>query len=123
MKISKLGVIVTSAVLFVPVAAHAGCTIYEDRDFKGASYYLANKTELVMTRAPALGVSRSHGPTTYYEPSWNDQVSSFKVSAGCTITLYQHANETGSIFRTSKSYSYVGSGWNDQASYASCSCR
>ena len=31
MKISKLGVIVTSAVLFVPVAAHAGCTIYEDR--------------------------------------------------------------------------------------------
>jgi hypothetical protein len=47
MKISKVGVIVVSAVLFVPVAAHAGWTIYEDRDFKGASYYLANKTELV----------------------------------------------------------------------------
>ena len=33
------------------------------------------------------------GYIAYYQPSWNDQVSSFQVNGGrgCTLTLYQHA--------------------------------
>ena len=119
----QLGVLFAVALVLAPVAAHAGCTLYQHRDFQGASYYLEGGSEMVMTGKERLGVSRSHGGTTYYEPSWNDKLSSFKVSAGCTLTLYQHANKTGSHFISSKSYSYVGSGWNDQASYAGCSCR
>jgi hypothetical protein len=79
-----------------------------------------------MVRGETQGCKSSNGEWcgyTYFEPSWNDQVSSFKVSQGCTLTLWQHVNQGGAQFKSAKSYKYVGSGWNDQASEAYCYCR
>jgi hypothetical protein len=63
------------------------------------------------------GVAQSCGggcESTIYNASWNDQVSSFKVTPGCTLTLWQHINQRGGRFGSSQSYRYVGGGWNDE---------
>jgi hypothetical protein len=60
-----------------------------------------------------------------YNTTWNDQVSSFRVGNGCTITLWQHVQGCrggGAHFRANRSYSYVGSAWNDQTSFVECNC-
>jgi len=124
MKASGVFVVVALAILSAPVAAYAaGCTVYQHRDYEGPSYHLNHNEEMVMTRRPELGVSTSHGPRTYYTPSWNDKVSSFKVTTGCTITLYQHINREGSSWEATTSYRYVGKSWNDQTSQVTCYCR
>jgi hypothetical protein len=109
------------------MAAEAGCRIFEHRDYGGAGYTLGNLDRMVMVRGESLGcTTNGHGGdcgSVYYEPSWNDKVSSFKVTAGCTLTLWQHVNESGGRFRSAQSYRYVGSRWNDQASEALCVCR
>jgi hypothetical protein len=100
-----------------------GCTLYEHRDYGGASYKLGDKDTLVMAGDSNVGGSVSNGGSISYEPWWNDKVSSFKVTDGCTLTLWQHINEGGAVFNASKSYIFVGSSWNDQASEAYCSCK
>lgn len=114
-------------VLFLfPAVADAACTLYQHRDFGGAKYTLYDGDRLVMVNGENTGCSRSHGPAcrqrTFYNASWNDHVSSFKVTDGCVLTLWQHINQGGAYFRSSKSYLFVGSRWNDQASEALCSC-
>jgi syncollin len=102
-------------------SAHATCTLYQDRDFGGSHWTLQNGDDMKMVRAPDYGVS--DGIHRFiYDPSWNDQVSSFKVSGGCTLTLWEDVNYGGHHFRSNRSYSYVGDGWNDKASEAVCSC-
>ena len=110
-----------------PAVAHAGCTIYEHRDYGGAGYTLGHFERMVMTDGESTGCSTGgHGggcESTTYDAAWNDSVSSFKVTRGCTLTLWQHVNQGGARFRTNKSYKYVGSDWNDEASEALCMCR
>ncbi|WP_246675317.1 peptidase inhibitor family I36 protein [Mesorhizobium sp. B2-3-4] len=102
-------------------AASRTCTIYSDRDFGGSHWTLGSGDDMKMVNAPDVGIS--DGIHRFiYEPSWNDQVSSFKVKRGCTITLWEHVDRGGHHFRSSSSYSYVGSGWNDKASEAECDC-
>jgi hypothetical protein len=57
-----------------------------------------------------------------YDNSWNDQVSSFRVSRGCTLTLWEDVGQGGHHFRSNRSYTYLGSNWNDKASEAYCEC-
>ena len=100
----------------------AGCTIYQHRDYGGAHYYLGNGDDMKMIRAPDYGTS--DGIHRFiYDSSWNDQVSSFRVDNGCVLTLWEHVDYNGARFRSSKSYTYVGSGWNDKASEAVCECK
>ena len=103
--------------------AWAGCTVYQHRDYGGAHWGLGNADELQMGGGEPIG--KTGGGRIYYQPSWNDQISSFKVSQGCSITLWQHAGTHGygHTFKASKSYNYVGDGWNDQASWVYCSCQ
>jgi syncollin len=110
----------------VPSTAYAGCTLYQHRDYGGARYGLDGGDGMRMVRGETICTAVSHGPgggCTYSEPSWNDQVSSFRVTNGCTLTLWQHIDKRGARFRSDRSYKYVGSSWNDEASEASCSCR
>ncbi|MFG1347074.1 hypothetical protein V5F59_19455 [Xanthobacter autotrophicus DSM 431] len=122
-----LGAMLAAAFYLVPHAAEAGCRIFQHRDYGGSGYTLHNLERMKMVQGESLGcTTNGHGPgceSVIYEPSWNDQISSFKVTRGCTITLWQHVNEGGAHFRSNRSYKYVGSAWNDQASEALCMCR
>ena len=108
--------------MFTVTAAQAAtCTLYQDRDYGGSHYVLHNGDDLLMINPPDVGTS--DGIHRFrYNSSWNDQVSSFKVGGGCTLTLWEHVNKGGAHFRSKRSYSYVGSGWNDKASEALCEC-
>jgi syncollin len=102
-------------------SAYATCTIYQHRDFGGSHWTLQNGDDMKMVSEPEYGVS--DGIHRFiYDPFWNDQVSSFKVAGGCTLTLWEHVNEGGHYFRSNRSYKYVGDSWNDKASEAICSC-
>ena len=105
------------------VAAEAGCTVYQHRDYKGSHFALGSREALQMAgeRCGTTGDWRIH-----YHPSWNDQISSFRVTNGCTITLWEHASGCGGgghTFRSNRSYTYIGDAWNDKTSYVECSCR
>nr|WP_245269802.1 hypothetical protein [Ensifer sp. WSM1721] len=110
----------------LPAIAFAECRLFEHRDYGGASYTLDNLERMIMVNGDSIGCSVSHGdsdcPSTTYEASWNDHVSSFRVTRGCTLTLWEHINESGARFRSNRSYTYVGSRWNDKASEALCTC-
>jgi len=125
MKQAKLRILVAgfSVGLMVSTAnaANRTCTIYSDRDYGGSHWTLGHRDDMKMVNPPDVGIS--DGIHRFiYEPSWNDKVSSFKVGRGCTITLWEHVERGGHHFRSSRSYSYVGSGWNDRASEAECDC-
>jgi hypothetical protein len=101
--------------------ASGTCTLYEHRDFAGAHWVLRNGDVMRMIRQPDVGTS--DGIHRFiYQPSWNDNVSSFRVDPGCTLTLWEHINYGGAHFRANKSRSFVGDSWNDKASEAVCEC-
>jgi hypothetical protein len=124
---SACGLAVVASLLFVPTPAGAewGCVLYQHRDFGGAYWVMVRNSFMQMGGGEPMGGTNLVG---YYRPDWNDQVSSFSVnrSRGCQLTLWQHAGTWGygaTFGPTSSSYSYVGSSWNDQASWAHCYCR
>ena len=116
----------TFVVLLIPAIAEASCTIYEHRDYGGAKFTLYGNDRIIMAQGESIGVTTNgHGGNDYrelYRPSWNDAVSSFRVTEGCTITLWEHINQGGARWRTYKSYVYVGDGWNDEVSEVLCTC-
>ena len=125
MKLTKLCVLMASLSMGLSgtavQAANRTCTIFQHRDFGGAHWTLGHRDDMKMVDEPDLGTS--DGIHRFiYDPSWNDQVSSFKVGPGCTITLWEHVDRGGHHFRSSRSYSYVGDNWNDKASEAECDC-
>jgi len=119
-------VLFTVAVLFTPAIADAACTIYEHRDYAGASLTLNDNDRVIMAEGESIGMTTNGHGGSYrirYRPAWNDSVSSFRVTDGCTITLWEHINEGGARWRTYKTYKYVGDGWNDEVSEVLCTCR
>ena len=131
MQKSPLAAAAALAVLFaIPSlqANAAGCTVYQHRDYKGTPFHL-DPGDRLQVAGERCGSTQSHGTQKgryRYHPSWNDQISSFKVTQGCTITLWQHASGCrggGAHFRTFKSYTYVGGAWNDKTSFVECDCR
>lgn len=125
-KILTCAVIFSVVALFTAGTAEASCTIYEHRDYTGAKLTLYDNDRVIMTQGESLGVTTNgHGGSDYsirYRPAWNDAVSSFRVTEGCTITLWEHINQGGARWRTYKSYIYVGDAWNDEVSEVLCSC-
>jgi syncollin len=126
MKSTILSMLMASlAVGLLVITAHAQgartCTIFDHRDYGGAHWTLENGDDMKMINGPDAALSDGlHG--FIYEASWNDKVSSFKVGAGCTLTLWEDVNNSGHHFRSNRSYKYVGSRWNDKASEAVCEC-
>jgi hypothetical protein len=111
-----------------PSPTHAaGCTVYQHRDYQGSRWHLNHDDALQVAGEPC-GKSVSHGRAgrVHYQPSWNDKISSFKVTLGCTIRLWVHAQGcggAGATFTSDRSYKYVGSGWNDKTSFVECHCK
>lgn len=107
------------------------CTVYQHRDYGGAYWGINAGEHLAGLRDPGINQTCSHtNCQIYWRADWNDQISSFRVRKDCTITLWEHIDGSripprgfGAHFRTYKSYRYVGSGWNDEASLVECSCR
>ncbi len=116
-----------AGLMLAPAVADAGCRLFQHRDYGGSGYTLNHLDRMIMVEGESTGcTTNGHGggcESTIYNASWNDQVSSFKVTPGCTLTLWQHVNQGGGRFRSSKSYLYVGGNWNDEASEALCMCR
>lgn len=104
-----------------PLAAFAGCTFYQHDFHRGSSWRLANNERMIMVRGQDVGTT--NGSWTYFRPEWNDKISSFKLEAGCTITLWEHADARGRRLETDKTYFSLGGRWNDRASDVSCRCR
>jgi syncollin len=117
---SALGLAMAALLLQVPANAQTGCILYQHSDYGGAHWSMAQNSFVQMG---GEGVSHNN-LTSYYRPDWNDQVSSFKVMPGCQLTLWEHASTWGygARFRSTRSYKYVGSRWNDKASWALCRC-
>ncbi len=131
MQKSPLVAAVALAALFTipsPQASAAGCTVYQHRDYKGSAFHL-DPGDRLQVAGERCASTQSHGTPKgryRYHPSWNDQISSFKVTRGCTITLWEHASGCrggGHHFRTFKSYTYIGGAWNDKTSFVECDCR
>lgn len=120
-----LGMLVLAAnFILVPAVVNAECRLYQHRDYRG-SLKRMNNSYLIMKRDPTPNIgttTNGHAPDYFYDATWNDQVSSFKVDGGCTLTLWEDFNKGGMKWVTKKSYSFVGSKWNDEVSEALCSC-
>jgi syncollin len=113
------------AVVFTPAIAEASCQIFEHRDYGGASLTLFDNDRVIMAQGESIGMTTNGHGGSYrirYRPAWNDHVSSFRVTDGCTITLWEHINQEGARWRTYKSYKFVGDNWNDEVSEVFCSC-
>lgn len=116
-----------AALVLQPLAAFAGCTVYEHENMGGASWYLDAGEILLGISEELYGCTNNgHGDpcviVQYTEPSWNDVVSSYEVDSGCRITMYEHVEKGGARWRSWDSYDYVGDDWNDVASEVSCYC-
>ena len=124
-KLLTSAVLFTVAVFSTPAITEASCTIFEHRDYGGAKFTLHDNDRIIMAQGESIGMTTNgHGGgyTIRYRPAWNDVVSSFSVTEGCTITLWEHINEGGARWRTYKSYRYVGDAWNDEVSEVLCTC-
>ena len=118
-------VLLMTAIISTPAIAEASCTIFQHRDFGGVSLTLFDNDRVIMAQGESIGMTTNGHGGSYrirYRPDWNDHVSSFRVTQGCTISLWEHINEEGARWRTFKSYKYVGDGWNDEVSEVLCSC-
>jgi len=118
-------VVAAACLIFSPLAAQSVCRIFEHRDYKGARYTLLNGDRMIMTKPPEIMTTTGghNGERVLYEPSWNDALSSFRLTKGCTLTVWKHANPAREIlFRTTRSYLYVGDRKNDEVSEALCTC-
>lgn len=115
-----------AALIAQPLVARAqGCTIYQHRDFQGSSWWFNDQDRMIMVDGEDLGCVTSGGWScgdTYYEASWNDQLSSYSVDPGCEIWMWVDINEGGAHWHSDRSYSYVGDDWNDQVSEVYCDC-
>jgi syncollin len=123
--------IITSVLVFAivgllsPATAEGSCIIFQHRDYGGVSLTLHDNDRVIMAQGESIGMTTNGHGDSYrirYRPTWNDHVSSFRVTDGCTITLWEHINEGGARWRTYKSYKYVGDGWNDEVSEVLCTC-
>lgn len=128
---SRMLIVALIAASFASIPARADsadCTVFQHRDYRGSYWHLSRGDILAGVNDPDPGVGVN--VTIYWRPDWNDQISSFRVAPGCTITLWEHINQTGkpprgygAQFRTYKSYKYIGGSWNDKASMVTCGCR
>ncbi len=86
----------------------APATIYEDISYGGASL-------AVTSDIPSLSVLS--GPCGWFSNTWNDCISSIKVTPGYALVLYKDANYQGSfVVKTSDDSSLVDDVFNDMVS-------
>jgi hypothetical protein len=103
----KRAALASTALLFAAApSAEAGCSVYEDRDFLGATLTIEDNQSLAH-----LG-------------SLNDRISSIVISPGCLLIAYADPEFAGAVttFSAGK-HPTLPDGWDDQISSARCNCR
>ncbi len=84
-----------------PQSASSGVTVYRDSDFSGGSFTLARG---------------SYNPQDLSARGMNDSISSLRVPAGYTVTVYDDTFSGASAVYTAGNVSYVGNALNDKIS-------
>jgi hypothetical protein len=109
-----------AAMWMAPIVAHAedpiasnngptppfeGCRFYEHRDYGGHHFDI-----------------NSNHDYSWMGGAWNDKISSFACSAGCTATLFEDRDFGGANVTWGGFIEYVGSFWNDRTSSIKIAC-
>ncbi len=105
--VAKLAALTPIALLLAAApSAEAGCSVYEHRDFLGATLTIENNQALAH-----LG-------------NLNDRISSIVISPGCLLIAYADPEFAGAVttFSAGK-HATLPDGWDDQISSARCNCR
>jgi syncollin len=117
---SRFSMIVAASLCLVASSASAvECELYEHRDYGGAMIQMNEGEDISMEQADLCNSQVT------CSPEWNDIISSFKTARGCSVTLWWDAEDVqprGEARRFNGSYRYVGNHWNDEASWARCTC-
>lgn len=97
---------VTLIAMLMTVNAMAGCTIYKNKKYMGASIEMAAGQEI-----------------SSFDRKWDNEISSLKVSPGCTLTVWRSDDFKGKNKEFTDSLEYIGNSWNDIISSVKCSCQ
>ncbi len=114
--------LLAGALYVVPRTAEAGCRLYQEPNYGGAAYTLGSLDRLRMTPAETSACTGPECGRVVYEASWNNRISSFKVSEGCTLTLWRAGDEKHAHLRATRSALAMGRTWDNAASEALCQC-
>jgi hypothetical protein len=82
--------------------------LYEHADYRGNSWIIQSSADC--RSGPFKGLYFKKGDY------WNDRISSLRVYAGCTVTLFENNPCTGTQVSFASSTNYVGRAMNDQTS-------
>ena len=66
--------------------------------------------------------SLSGSRSNFVHLGFNDVLSGYKVTSGCTVTFYEHVNYRGRSFSSTGSKSRIYGWWNDKVSSVKCDC-
>ncbi|WP_442967318.1 peptidase inhibitor family I36 protein [Pseudomonas sp. WJP1] len=86
-------------------ATTGGCVAYEHADFDGRHQDL-----------------RPNHIKTYVGDRMNDKISSFRVSPGCRVVVWEDRDKGGAS-QAFGECQYIGDDWNDDISSWQCECR
>lgn len=117
-------------------APEGSCQIFVDVDYGGAGGNIVgteNSGDVVMftteAEAPADMVqflSGTVGYRVFYDPSWNQRISSVKVGQGCTLELHNslvmNQGSTMPFASYTSDTAFIGDAENDKAQMAICRC-
>lgn len=118
--------LLAGALYVAPRSAEAGCRLYQERNYGGSAYTLGSLDRMKMAPAPASATPSSaqeEDGRVIYDTSWNNRISSFRLSNGCTLTLWRNARKDGAHLHAARSTVYVGAAWDNAASEALCQCQ
>ncbi len=113
-KPSLASALLLAATLAATTPLSAKCRLYEDRNFGGQILVLEENEHAKMIR--------NRGDGYYYRPDWNDRISSYKMSANCTLFMWEHVDGKGWKLTRTGQLDYIGDKRNDKVSEAKCSC-
>ena len=115
-KSSLASALLMAATFGTVTSASAKCLLYEHRDFAGGVLVLGHNEHAKMVE------NRGDGFRYYYRPDWNDRISSYKVSANCTLFMWEHVDGKGWKLTRTGQLNYIGDRRNDEVSEALCAC-
>lgn len=113
---SLASALLLAATLGTTTSVSAGCRLYEHRDFAGEVLFLRDNEHVKMVE------NRGEGLQYDYRPDWNDRISSYKMSANCTLFMWEHVDGRGWKLTRTGQLDYIGDRRNDKVSEAQCAC-
>lgn len=113
-KSSLASALLMAATFGTTASAQAKCLLYEHRDFAGEVLVLRDNEHAKMVE--------NRGDGYYYRPDWNDRISSYKVSANCTLFMWEHVDGKGWKLTRTGQLGYISDRRNDEVSEALCAC-